>query len=68
MEIIILSTIDILIIIFGLVFLIKRVKAPDDQLDPLIECSMDIDDPFHDYMCIMLTDGSTIISGKTSNG
>ena len=68
MEIIILSTIGILIIILGLVFIKKRVKAPDDQLEPLIESSIDIDDPFHDYMCIMLTDGSTIISGKTANG
>lgn len=67
MEIIILSTIGILIIIIGLVLLIKRVKAPDDQLEPLIESSMDIDDPFHDYMCMMLTDGSTIISGKTAD-
>jgi len=68
MEIIILSTIGILIIILGLVFIKNRVKAPDDQLEPLIECSIDINDPFHDYMCIMLTDGSTIISGKNVNG
>jgi hypothetical protein len=68
MEIIILSTAGILIIIIGLVFFIKRIKTPDNQLEPLIESSTEIDSPFNDYMCIMLTDGSTIISGKTSNG
>jgi len=46
----------------------KRVKAPDNQLEPLIESSTEIDSPFNDYMCIMLSDGSTIISGKTANG
>ena len=63
MAIILISTIGLLIII-SMLLLRKNVKAYHEQLDPLIENSIVIDDPFDDFMCLMLTDGSTIISSK----
>jgi hypothetical protein len=69
MQIVIFSTISIFIIILGVILLRKRIKAHYEQLAlTTIESSINIDDPFHDYICIMLTDGSTIIAGKTANG
>ena len=67
MAIILFSTIGLSIII-SMLLLRKKVKAHHEQLVPLIENSIVIDDPFDDFMCMMLTDGSTIISGKTVNG
>lgn len=63
MAIILISTIGLSIII-SMLLLRKKIKAHHEQLVPLIENSIVIDDPFDDFMCIMLSDGSTIISGE----
>ena len=68
MQIMIFSTIGILIIILGVMIFTNRVKNHKEQLELLTKGLPEIDDPIEDFMCIMLTDGSTIISGKNSNG
>jgi len=69
MEILLYIICGILVLILGITTLRKRVKAnTDTYLKKLKSSQQNNEYSIDDFMCLMLDDGSTIISGKTSNG
>lgn len=68
MEMVIYVACGMLALILSVTWLRKRIKENNDKFIKRLENSQqNIEDPFKGFMCLRLTDGSTIIRGRGFN-